>query len=105
MKNPSPKNIFAPWFILVALLLSFDAGALQRNGSMNRINNTHEQELKTQCGHSNDPNQAYMCLHGNESQHQTCACKNKVQDYTSSQNYVPEATEEPFTENQTNEVQ
>ncbi len=105
MNNLSPKNIFAPWLIIVALFLSFNAGALQQSGSMNRLIYACEQELQTYCGYLDDPKQALICSHENKLQLQTRACKNEVQDYRSSRNYVPEATEEPFIDNQTNEAQ
>lgn len=104
MKNHSPKNTFALGFILAALLLSFNAGALQQSGSMSRLIYACEQELQTLCSRLNDPNQAIMCLQENEPQLQTRACTEEVQNYTSNQNFVPEASEEPFIDKDTNEA-
>jgi hypothetical protein len=105
MKNTSLNKHFIPGFIVGALLLSFNAGALQQPGSVEKLTTACEQELQTICGRLDEPSKAIMCLKENEPQLETKACRNEVQLLNREARYVPSPIEEPFRSPETNQIQ
>ena len=108
MKIRNLKNTFnnytTPWIILTVLLLSFNAGAFQQTGSLERLVNACQEELKTICGRLNEPNEALVCLRENEPRLQTKECVSEVRSYERETNNAPLLNQEPFRDPSTNDI-
>ena len=96
MKNRSLKKLFAPSFVLVSLVLSLQAQALQTMGSTERLFNSCQQELQAFCSSALEPREAFMCLRDNESQLFTRPCMKEMNLIERAYNNIPLPSEEPF---------